>query len=396
MRKSRTDFDKHWLMFLISIASLYVELVLIRWLGTEIRVFAFVGNLVLVACFLGFGVGCLKSGKPGSLMPTLTALLSLALIVSIPLPGWQNFLLDLSNLLTLSPDAVLWGNTEVSRDANTALLMFPAVALIAGALWLIITAMVPLGRWVGQCFDSSKNVVRAYSINLAGSLIGSWLLVGISLLRLAPVWWIAIAFLLVLLATPKSRANWLNGALLLAVTLGVLLWPDNRDVYWSPYQKLHVIPMEDKEAGYFVYVNNVGYMTMANLTPEFQKKHPVATKHGPGFDSSFRLLPKNADVLVLGAGAGNDVAAALRNGAGHVDAVEIDPVIYDIGKRLHPDHPYDSPKVNVIINDARHFLRDTNNRYDAVVFGFLDSHTQSSGYTNFPAQWDPKLGIHVT
>jgi spermidine synthase/uncharacterized protein YqgC (DUF456 family) len=86
--------------------------------------------------------------------------------------------------------------------------------------------------------------------------------------------------------------------------------------------------------------------------------------------------------LIVGAGAGNDVDAALRNGAGRVDAVEIDPVIYALGKRLHPDHPYDSTRVHVVINDARAFFRQAKDKYDAVVFGLLDSHTEFSGYSN--------------
>ena len=40
-----------------------------------------------------------------------------------------------------------------------------------------------------------------------------------------------------------------------------------------------------------------------------------------------------------------------------VDVVEIDPVIYSLGKRLHPDHPYDSPKVHVILTTHRSYLR---------------------------------------
>ena len=387
MGKSRSTAQKipansSWLMLLISIAALYVELVLIRWLGTEIRVFAFVGNLVLVACFLGFGVGCLRSETPGSLVPTLVALLMLALVVDLPSPGWQSFLLDLSNLLTLSPDAVLWGNNSAARQADGVLLMFPALALIAGILWLIATSMIPLGRWVGYYFDQSKDVVRTYSVNLVGSLIGSWLLVGLSLLSLSPPWWIALAFGLIFLCDPKSRASLINGAVVLLITMGVMFWQHTGDVYWSPYQKLQVFPMKEREGSYYLYVNNVGYMTMVNLAPEAGRKAAEAAKRDVSFDSSFRFLPKGARVLVLGAGAGNDVAAALRNGAAHVDAVEIDPVIYGLGKKLHPEHPYDSDKVAVIINDARHFLRDSTDQYDAIVFGFLDSVTQSSGYTN--------------
>jgi SAM-dependent methyltransferase len=87
-------------------------------------------------------------------------------------------------------------------------------------------------------------------------------------------------------------------------------------------------------------------------------------------------------VLIVGAGAGNDAAAALRAGATQVHAVEIDPVIYRWGRERHPNHPYDSPKVEATIDDARAFFRRGEGPYDIVWFGLLDSHTNPSAYTN--------------
>jgi len=62
--------------------------------------------------------------------------------------------------------------------------------------------------------------------------------------------------------------------------------------------------------------------------------------------------------------------------------VEIDPGIYSIGKNLHPESPYTNPKVKVVIDDARSFLKKSTERYDLISFGLLDSHTQSSSYNN--------------
>jgi spermidine synthase len=140
--------------------------------------------------------------------------------------------------------------------------------------------------------------------------------------------------------------------------------------------------LSDKQ--FNVLVNNTGYMTIANLSPERLAADPVLAKNyrNSSYDTPFRLAGERARVLIVGAGAGNDVDAALRNGAGQVDAVEIDPVIYSLGKRLHPDHPYDSPRVHVSINDARAFFRQAKDKYDVVVFGLLDSHTEFSGYSN--------------
>jgi spermidine synthase len=76
------------------------------------------------------------------------------------------------------------------------------------------------------------------------------------------------------------------------------------------------------------------------------------------------------------------VAGALRNGAGHVTAVEIDPGILELGRQLHPESPYTSPRVTIINDDARSFTRKTSKKFDLIVFGLLDSHTLSSSYSN--------------
>jgi len=79
-------------------------------------------------------------------------------------------------------------------------------------------------------------------------------------------------------------------------------------------------------------------------------------------------------VLIVGAGTGNDTAAALRGGARHVDAVEIDPAIVNLGKLAHPNRPYTDPRVQVWVDDARSYFNKTDRKYDLVVFGLLDSH----------------------
>lgn len=374
-----------WVLLLISIVGLYAELLLIRWIGTEIRIFAFVQNLTLVACFLGFGVGCYRSEKPGSLLPSLEKLAVLALIITLPVDRWQLLMLNLSNLLTLSPDAALWGDIKVKYTSQFTYLEHVglAIVMVSLMLWLVAETMVPLGRWIGYCFDRSSNTVRTYTVNLAGSLLGTWLLVGMSVLNMSPIWWVSLAFLLVLAATPRDKMNWLTGLALLIPIL-VLIQFQSAGVYWSPYQKLSIKQEADPTEGYYVKVNNVGYMTMANTTPDYMKTHPDFKKHylDSSYDSPFKFINPGAKVLIVGAGAGNDASVALRHGASHVDAVEIDPMIYLLGKDMHPDHPYADPKVNVVINDARNFLRRSTDKYDAIIFGLLDSHTEVSGYTN--------------
>ena len=53
-----------------------------------------------------------------------------------------------------------------------------------------------------------------------------------------------------------------------------------------------------------------------------------------------------------------------------------------LGREHHPDQPYDDPRVNVITDDARHFLRTTTKKYDLVVFALIDSLTLQSSFTS--------------
>jgi SAM-dependent methyltransferase len=88
------------------------------------------------------------------------------------------------------------------------------------------------------------------------------------------------------------------------------------------------------------------------------------------------------DVLVVGAGTGSDVAIALSEGAKHVDAVEIDPRLADLGRELNPNDPYEDPRVDVHVDDGRAFLERTDTRYDLILFALPDSLTLVSGQSS--------------
>ena len=97
--------------------------------------------------------------------------------------------------------------------------------------------------------------------------------------------------------------------------------------------------------------------------------------------------PEFKKVLIIGAGNGNDVARALmflkNDPSVEVDAVEIDPVIQQLGHDHHPDKPFQDPRVKVHINDGRNFLRKAKDgTYDLVVFALIDSLVLQSGYSN--------------
>src|SRR4029078_7133973 len=91
---------------------------------------------------------------------------------------------------------------------------------------------------------------------------------------------------------------------------------------WSAYQKLvgREIPH-----GYTIDISDTFYQVAFDLRPETRAQR--GTNPLPHYSFEFAGRPNLDNVLVVGAGSGNDVATALRAGAKHVDAVDIDSAI---------------------------------------------------------------------
>jgi spermidine synthase len=123
----------------------------------------------------------------------------------------------------------------------------------------------------------------------------------------------------------------------------------------------------------------------ANNIPH-QTAYPISTLRSlePFYFYPYRHVDRTRlhHVLIVGAGTGNDVAVALSEGARHIDAVEIDPVIQSLGRRWHPDRPYQSRRVTAHINDGRAFIQNTGSRYDLILFALPDSLTLLTGQGN--------------
>jgi hypothetical protein len=138
--------------------------------------------------------------------------------------------------------------------------------------------------------------------------------------------------------------------------------------------------------GYDLMINDTWYQKIVNLSPAFVQSRPDVFSRYPvdrnSYTMPYHFYPAPPSVLVLGSGMGNDVAAALRNGAGRVESVEIDPLILQLGRELHPEHPYQSPRVHVTVNDARNYIQNSHEQFDLIVFSLLDSHTTTSHFTN--------------
>jgi spermidine synthase len=361
-------------LFLVSILVLFLELACIRWFPAHVLFLTFFTNVMLLASFLGISVGCLAANRQRHYLTATPFFLALGLALAHGIE-WERqrsgSAVDVGN--HLSPQLVFFGVESQPWDPSRFVIPIEAVC---GVLFVIVAlTLVGPGQQLGRALARVPNRVEAYTLNIAGSIAGILVFMACSSWQLGPTWWFGpVLILIAYFLMPHDR---LRAVMLVAVpvTVVLLLLPPatgaHQREFWSPYYRVQYIP-----EGRFITVNLIGHQQMVgrdSFSPAYALPHLLNRDSG---QDPF------AQVLVIGAGSGNDVSRALQWGASRVDAVEIDPVIYSLGKRDHPDSPYADRRVFVHLDDGRNFLRSTNKQYDLIVYALVDSLVLHSGYSN--------------
>jgi len=373
---------------LVSFLSVYLELVVIRWLASEVRIFAYFKNFPLLAAFLGFGIGCLLARRRRDYFkyaPWLLVLLS-AIICFAYRFGYTHITF-VDPFETYIIGTFSFGLMQMLKGAACVLGIFILTALLFTAVC----------EKLGECLEDFPPLT-AYTVNVACSLAGILLYAWMSWMQWGPSVWLAVAacsmapFFVVWPRRGRvAMAGWFAVPALIAIVLPAITTPAS--AVWSPYYRIDVIPQAlfDKRGqphplGYTVEVNHDGILGAYNLDPAYVRTLPpeVQSQLLDYYNVPYRVFgDRFAHIAVLGSGGGNDVAAALRHNVQAVDAVEIDPGIIAIGKQYHAEHPYQSSRVHIINGDARTFLRERGgDGYDMIVFGALDSHAVFSSMSS--------------
>jgi spermidine synthase len=343
--------------------SLLLELALIRWQSSVLQFLAFYKNFSLLACFAGLGLGYALAARTRlplfMVVPLLAAQFCFVLLVRIASSKLES--LDVNPFREQLTMGLLQGNRV------EAVVLF---ALLSVIFLLTALTFVPIGQLCGRLMERRKNL-RAYGLNLLGSLLGVLIMLVASLLWTPPLVWFALCLLGILLFHARRPSALIAGIVFSFVCTIVLAWWPIEPLWsrvYSPYQLVEI--GTDPTTG-LTLLRAAGhyYQHIRDVTGQ-------QSGDDPGYyDLPYRAHPVLTDVTIVGSGTGNDVAAALRAGAGRVDAIEIDPVIIQVGKERHPDKPYADPRVRIINTDARSFLRRATDKYDLIAYGLLDSHT---------------------
>ena len=366
-------------ILLASAACLFLEMVMVRWHGTCFHGFAIFKNISLLSCFLGLGIGF---GLPKERRLTLAAFLPL-LAIQTALFG----ILSTTNLggRIFNPIAEQHIMGILGRDWGY-LHAIEGNAFLLGVFALNAFMFVPLGHLTGRIMARLPQV-QSYSLNLLGSLVGIGLFFGLSLLWSGPEVWMGIAILMVapfLFGSGRLVPMFAGCIAVILVAFGVL-GGGKMLTFYSPYQVIALkLPSPDLggKTTPSIRVNHCYYQEVMDCSPALADKDAQHRRAADYYGLPYRLQKRAGEVLVVGAGAGNDVAAALRHEATRVTAVELDPAILSLGRMIHPERPYQDKRTRAVVNDARTFFRQTDEKFDTIVYGLLDSHTNLGAMTN--------------
>jgi len=381
-------------LFCASATALFAELLLIRWESSEIPVLAYFKNFPLLSVFIGLGLGCLLAREARARWTA--GLWGFAVLVAVVSFAHA---MRLDALVFPEPRLDIWNRGFDPAGRNVLATTALNLSIIFALLLLNVWSFVGLGQAIGGWLNLTPPLA-AYTVDVAGSLTGVLAFAACSWLETPPALWLLLAVAgLALTAAALNRLPRSLPPLILIAAVALLRAGRSPDpaalVRWSPYYRIEVTPSFDApppDRATLVYrleVNRDYHQVMADLTDRREWLYhlvPSAWTYWQlwraqyGFAYLFKRSPRS--VLIGGAGSGNNAAAALRNGAGRITAVEIDPGITGIGRNLHPMHPYDSPRVRIVNTDVRSFVRRSRESFDLIEYGILDSHTALSALSS--------------
>ncbi len=344
-------------LVLISFLGLFLELSFIRWLPAHIFSIAFFSNVILIASFLGLGLGFLLLHSERDLFYLFSYILAGSVCLVL-------FLTNIQVTLPANAQTWLWSYYQGNRLYNISFLKASISQIIGLIFILTVVVFIPIGQKIGKLMQGFSPLY-GYTMNILGSLLGV-IVFGILSFFYAPAYiWFAVVGFIILSVSYKKRGFIVNLLAMAAIVL--IVGVTEKNILWSPYYAIELRETDNK--GVAVFINKLFHQKAVNFEqePYLYKKYMLPYEW---------FNPKR--VLIIGSGTGNDVWIAQRAGVDYIDAVEIDPLILNLGYKQHPQHPYDSNRVKVFVDDARSFMHRVSEKYDMIVYGTLDSHATLS------------------
>ena len=351
----------------LGVTSIASQIVLLReflsvFYGNELVI-----GIVLTNWMILTGLGSFL-GKFGRHLAHRTPPAILTLIGIALLPMITVTLLRLLRNLVFIPGSMI----GITQAFAASLVLLAPFCLLSGFSFALLAA--------GLVEDRGRNpVALAYSVESLGSALGGavftllilpWLDTFPALALLLAVD-LGLAFLLAYRGRHR-RLQALCLSLLLATTLGLgLLKPDGLTRgFLFPGQEL--LAFQDTPYGNLTVTRQGEQLNFFENTMLMSSTSEVAATE-ESVHLAMAQHPRPQDVLLIGGGISGASHEILKYPVTALDLAEVNPWIIDLGRTF--TKAFDDPKIRVILDDARRYVRQSTRRYDVVLINLPDPET---------------------
>jgi hypothetical protein len=278
--------------------------------------------------------------------------------------------------------------------------------LSAGTLLLIaalyISAVVPffIGGLVGANLfrHYGDRASKIYFFDMTGAGFGCLLTVpvlnwvgGPGSIGVAAILASIGAFFFALVISGRPRKIFSVVLLMLAVTLtvtnsstGILhlkyyRGKEQKDIYyekWNSFSRVAVMPMHSPDS----LLIQIDAASNTVITRWDGDPESIADLRYSLIAVQYSLVDK-AKVLSIGSGGGIDILTAIACGATDITAVEVNQIIVDLMMEKYSEfsgNVYHAPGVRVVNDEARSHIRRSDERYDVIQAGYVDTYAATA------------------
>ncbi len=379
-------------ILLASFASLLLEISYTRVIS--FKLFYYYTYFVIGLALLGIGTGGVLVTISGRLRRAATdTILIWSLLLGAASVGVGYIIVAYASLDTFA----IWHYGTWDSVQNLALLVVISLALFASFIAVGVIIATLFGR-------RPEQINRLYFADLVGA--GLACAVVVSLIgSIGPPATIFLAGLILALAGLRIAARRHFRVLPVAAVLTVLLATGFVAPGLLPAQRLETSKLAQRGAKImYSSWSPIFRVDVAQATPDVRFLYhdgligsgilrwngDVSTLGRYRFDTDIRAFPfavagiPPRNELIVGAAGGHEVLTSLYFDAGHIDAIELNPVTYSLVTDKFADydgHLAENPKVNYVRADGRSFLARSNDKYNLIWYPAPDSYSATNAST---------------
>jgi spermidine synthase len=385
-------------IFLVSFAGLLLEISYTRVIS--FKLFYYYTYLIIGLALLGIGAG----GVAVALSPRLRRAPTATIIGWATAIGAALVLLGYLVIAKLPMSTLdIWRYGSQRSFSNLARMLIVSLALFAPFLMIGVVISTLFGR-------RSDRIGRLYFADLVGAALATGLVVFLIRGIYPPAALMLAGVVLALVALGRAaedrRPKVLVPAVIVLIALvggtfkanSIDIKVDGGKVFaapgtttyraWSPIFRVDAAPIADQpnEPGrLLLYHDGLLGSGIYHFDGSADGLNKFDFPHDPRAFPFDVLGRQPKELMIIGAAGGHEILASLYYAVGHTDAVELNPVTYDMLKNRFADyagHIAQRKGVNYVLGDGRSYLERSDKRYDIVWYPAPDSYAAANAASN--------------